>query len=178
MKNRKRLIIFVIIIIVIIGASAATAIFLSQRNSSNDPQEDNKQTTATLERLPSEKKADEADKLARDGDVEGGARQLDEAIENTDDSYEKFVYYSRKATLLYNHGDLAGALDAALKAYELEKTSDSAAFVGQIAREKGDRAMALDYYKKAIPLIDPNDPFAGGDKVYYEGIISEIEAGQ
>lgn len=177
LKNPKRIIIFAGVILVIIGISIATALILSQQKSSNSPQEGaSEQKPAKLERKPSEKKADSADKLALEGDVEGGVKELDDAIKNTDDNSDKFIYYSRKATLLYNHGDLNGALSAAISAYQLEETSDSAAFVGQIARDKGDIATARDYYQKAITHINPDSPFADEDKKYYESIIAEMGA--
>jgi len=175
MKKPRQLIIFAIIIVVVIGLSATAAILLSQKRSTTD-QAKNSTTPSVPQTLPSEKKADAADKLAYEGDVAGGVQQLDDAIKGTTDKHEQFVYYSRKATLLFNNGDLAGALDAAKKAYELENTSDSAAFVGQIALQKGDKTVALDYYKKAIDHIDPTDPFAKKDTQYYQSTISGLES--
>ncbi|HEX6416196.1 MAG TPA: hypothetical protein VFZ62_01610 [Candidatus Saccharimonadales bacterium] len=178
-KNPKRLIILAIIVIVIIIAGTATALILSQPKSSDTSSSgQNGQQTKQLERKPSEKKADSADKLALEGNVEGGVKELDAAIRDTDSDEDKFVYYSRKATLLYNNGDLAGALPPAVSAYQLKETSDSAAFVGQIAREKGDRPMALDYYRKAIQHIDPSKPLAAEDKKYYESVVADLEAGR
>lgn len=178
-KNPKRIIIFAGIILVLIIAGTATALILSQPKSSDTSSSgQNGQPQQKLERKPSEKKADSADKLALEGNVEGGVKELDDAIKNTDNDEDKFVYYSRKATLLYNSGDLSGALAPAISAYQLKETSDSAAFVGQIAREKGDRVMALDYYKKAVAHIDPSKPLAGEDKKHYEAVVAEIEAGQ
>lgn len=179
LKKPRRVIIFAIIIVVVAAAATAAAIWMSRQNGGSDSGEDQAGDggSSVPAELPAERKADEADKLALDGDVQGGAKQLDEAIENTSDSFEKFIYYSRKATLLYNNNDFAGAQDAAIKAYAIQKTSDSAAFVGQIAKERGDKALALDYYKRAVAAIDNADPFADEDRAYYQGIISELERG-
>jgi len=177
--KKRQLIIFAIILVVVVGASAAFAIFLSQQSSQNSPQQngDNSQPTAA-NKPPAVKTSDDADKLAADGDVQGGVKKLDDAIKTTDNSHDQFIYYSQKATLLFNDKNYAEALVAATQAYNLEKTSDSAAFVGQIARAKGDTAMALDYYKKALNLIDSSDPYAKNDRQYYQGIVNELEGGK
>lgn len=175
-RPQKKHIIFIGIFVVVIGISATAAVLFTQYQASIAPP-DEKKTIAGLQKLPSEKKADAADKLAYEGDINGGVQSLDDAIKNTTDLHEKFTYYSHKATILLNNQDFSAALTAALQAYEIEKTSSSAALVGQIAREKGDKAQALEYYKKAIKLIDKQDPFADEDKAYYEETVTEIEAG-
>lgn len=178
MKTHKKAIIFAIIVIIVVGVAATAAIYFSNRQNEtaqNEPADENAQGPGR--RLPSEEKADEVDKMAGEkGDVAEGAKAYDEAIKNTSDSTEQFVYYSRKATLLYNNKDYSGALEAAKKADDIKKTSDSAAFVGQIAREKGDAALALQYYKKALQAIDKNDPFSDEDTDYYTAIIAELES--
>jgi len=179
-KPPKKQIIFAIILVVVIGVSATTAVLLSQYlatiNQLNQPEI--KKTVSVPKKLPVEEKADTADKLAFEGNLGAGVQALDTEIANTSDPHAKFISYSRKATLLLNNHDAVGALAAAIKAYELEKTSSITAFVGQIAREKGDMLLAIEYYKKAIPLIDPEDPFADEDNAYYQGIITELERGQ
>jgi tetratricopeptide (TPR) repeat protein len=172
MKRPKKLIILAGGIVLVIAASIVAAVILSRYQIAVDQADTG--TEPGLQDHPAEKKADVADKLVYDGDLAAGVRELDVAIQATTDSYEQFVYYSRKATLLLNNNDLAGALIAATAAYGLQKTSDSAAFVGQIAREKGDTAVSIEYYKKAITLISQDDPFARQDKEYYEGVIREL----
>lgn len=173
LKNPKRIIIFAGIILVIIGASVTAALILSQPKSSNAPEEEKTtQQPVMPKRKPSEKKADVADKLATEGKLEEGVKELDDAIKNTDNNEDKFVYQSRKATLLYNNGDTKAALGPAIEAYKLQETSASAAFVGQLALEHGDKATARDYYQKAIRHLDPQSPMVDEDKEYYEGIIA------
>jgi tetratricopeptide (TPR) repeat protein len=177
MKKPRRLIIFVIIILIVIGLSAGAAILLT-RHSDTPVAQTNKKTSTVPKELPAEKTADDAEKLAYNGDVAGGTQALDEAIKNTDNSQDQYIYYSRKATLLLNNHDLNGALTAAVQAYNLQKTSNSAALVGQIARSKGDAQQATDYYNKAIAAIDPTDPFSKEDKAYYQMVVSDIAKGK
>jgi tetratricopeptide (TPR) repeat protein len=177
-KPQKKQIIFSIILVVVIGASATAATLFMQYQASIVPPPGKQETNiAGTQKLPVEEKADTAEQLAFEGDITAGVKTLDDAIKSTTDQHDKFVYYSHKATILLNNQDFPAALAAALQAYEVEKTSASAAFVGQIAQEKGDVAQATEYYKKAIELIDPEDPFADEDKAYYQGIVTELERG-
>jgi tetratricopeptide (TPR) repeat protein len=174
-RPSKKVIIFAIIIVVVIGVSATAAIIISQQQiakeqAANDP--------VLQPPSPAEEKAEEAEKIAFEGDVASGVKTLEEAIKNTTDSHEKYIYYSNLATLLLNDNNLDAALPAAKSAYELEKSSDSAALVGQIARTKGNRAEAVEYYKKAVERLDATDPFSDEDKQYYEETIAEIEGGR
>lgn len=173
-KKPRQLIIFGVIILVVVIASAAFAIFLSMQQVADVPSKQ-KTSSSLPQKTPVDKKADEADKLAFEGDVNGGVQVLDNAIKNTDKGSEQAVYYSQKATLLFNNKEYVGALTAAKKAFELQNSSDSAAFVGQINREKGDTAEALNYYKKAISLIDKTSPFANDDTAYYQSVVKELE---
>jgi len=179
MSKRRRIIIFASIIVVIGAVSATIAILLSQHNTTttDNNKTGNKTVTGLPPRSAAETKADTADKAAFEGDVAGGVKQLDEAIQGTTNSEDQYIFYSRKATLLFNNNDLTGAMTAAKKAYELKKSSDSAAFVGQIAQKQGDKATAIDYYNKAIGLINQGDPYAKDDKQYYQSIVSQLQGG-
>jgi tetratricopeptide (TPR) repeat protein len=176
MTQKRRIIILAIIVVIVIGASVATAIYFSnlQNQSSGPDDSPDKGGSSFPEKSPAEKTADNADKVAYEGNVDGGVKQLDDAIANTSDSKELYIFYSRKATLLFNNHRLPEALEAAKKAYEARNSSDSAALVGQIAQAQEDKALAVEYYKKAIEHLDKTDPFADEDKTYYQGIITEL----
>jgi tetratricopeptide (TPR) repeat protein len=178
MIQKRRIIILGSIVVIVIGASIAAAVIISRqqnKSSSGDTSGTSSEgSPVPFQKKPSEKTADAADKTAHNGDVQGGVKQLDEAIASTSDKADLYVYYSRKATLLLNNNMLSDALEAAKKAYELRLSSDSAALVGQIAREQGNTALAIDYYKKAIEHIDTTDPFADEDKTYYQDMVKEM----
>lgn len=178
MIQKRRIIILGIIVAIVVGASIVTAIILSQqqnKSSSGDTNGTPQSSGVTpTQKKPSEKTADAAEKAAFEGDVQGGVKQLDDAIENTSDKSDLYIYYSRKATLLLNNNMLAEALDAAKKAYDVRNSSDSAALVGQVARQQGNKALAIEYYKKAIEHIDTTDPFSDEDTTYYQDTIKEL----
>jgi tetratricopeptide (TPR) repeat protein len=178
MIQKRRIIILGIIVVIIIGASIAAAIIISQqqnKSSSGDTSNGTNQSGVTpVQKKPSEKTAEAAEKKAFEGDVQGGVKQLDDAIENTSNKEDLYVFYSRKATLLLNNNMLPEALDAATKAYQARTSSDSAALVGQIASQQGNKTLAIEYYKKAIEHIDKEDPFSDEDKTYYQDTIKEL----
>jgi tetratricopeptide (TPR) repeat protein len=183
MSKKRQLIIFAIVIVVLIGVSAGAAVWwsnyqVSKTNQSSGGSNNTGSTGGSLQPTPAEKTADDADQLAYEGDVQGGVKKLDEAIQNTHDNEELFTFYSRKATLLLNNNELSGALDAAKKAYDLIPGSESGALVGQIAKQMGDKATAIAYYQKAIEHIDPTDPYAKTDKSDYQAIIAELQGAQ
>lgn len=178
MKKPRQLIIFAIVIVVLIAVSAGAAMWWSnyQISRTGTPTEEPADTTSGFEELPAEKTANEADELAYEGDVEAGVEKLDQAIANTTDKSEQFMYYSRKATLLMNSNDFNGALEAALKAYQLDANSESAALVAQIAEEMKKYQLATDYYQKAIDRVDKSSPHANEDTKYYKIKKTEMEA--
>jgi tetratricopeptide (TPR) repeat protein len=174
-KPNKKQIIFASIVVAVAGVSAAAAILLSQYQTSIAPDTDGPKKVIEEPYPAVEKKADEAIKQAYEGDVAGGAALLDKAAEDTNDTNEKYIFYTRKATLLYNSGDVANALTAAIKAYEFNKMSDSAALVGQFSRESGNLPQAITYYKKAIELIDKTDIYWDEDTKYYGRLVDQME---
>jgi len=169
MKSRRTLI-FISIAIGVAIIAAVAAYFISQMQ--------NKQSNQSTEQAISqaEDSAVDADKVAYEGSVSDGVKAYDDAISKTDDKEALFTLYGRKATLLYNDGQFDAALEAAKKSYNLKQVPSSASFVGQIARDKGDKPMAIEYYKKALDLIDPNAPLASEDADYYKAVIAEMEA--
>lgn len=174
MTKLQKISVFSMIVIIVIGATAAAAILLSQQKATTEQRSD----SAVLPASPAEKKADTAEQAAINGDVEEGVKTLESALKATSDASERYIYYTNIATILFNAGEYDKALAPAKSAYDIKKSSDAAAFVAQIAQEKGNNAEAIDYYRKAVAVIDPQDPFSDEDRKYYEGMIAEIEKGQ
>lgn len=182
MKRARTLIIIAIIIMVVIVLSSVAAIWWSNYQTSKNTQSTNGsnsgQSPAQLQEQPAEKTADNADKLAYEGNVQAGISELDNAIKNTTDKNELFTYYSRKATLLLNNNMLSDALIAAKQAYQINQISESASLVAQIAEQMGDKKTAIEYYQNAIDHIDQTDVYAKSDKDYYTSKITQLKGAQ
>jgi len=163
--------------VIVVALSAGAAIWLSMQNSSNN--NGGGQTPEELETHPAVEKGEEADKLATEGNLQGGVDLIDDAIENSSDSHERYILYSEKASLLLNNGKLDEALAAAKLAYEAEQIAGAAALVAQIAEQKGDKPTAIEYYRKAAELTNPEaSPLADEEKRHYEQKVAQLEGGQ
>lgn len=167
---------------VIIVLSSIAAIWWSNYQTSKNTQSTNNSNSSSsapqFQEQPAEKTADNADQLAYNGDVQGGIKELNNAIKNTTDKNELFTFYSRKATLLLNNNMLSDALIAAKQAYQINQTSESGALVAQIAEQMGDSKTAIEYYQNAIDHIDKSDPYAKSDGDYYNSKITQLKGGQ
>jgi predicted negative regulator of RcsB-dependent stress response len=182
MKKSRRLIIFASIIVVVIVLAVGAALIwssyqASKSNGQNNTGNNSGQSTTTPQQV-AQTTTDAADKLAYEGNVSGGVQKLNDAIKGTTNTQEQFLYYSSLATLLLNNNQLPDALAAAKSAYELNKVSGSAALVGQIAAQMGDKTTAATYYQYAIDHIDPNDPYAKTDQADYQATINSLKGGQ
>lgn len=174
----RRAIIFSGLIVLTMTVSAATAFFLLRQHALDQQKyQGSHPQTSVPQDQSARKTADEAEKLANDGNVTGGIQKLESAIQQASDPHSKFIYYASEATLLLNNNQLDDALVAAKQAYSLEKLPDSAALVGQIARQKGDVATAAEYYRIASTLVDSSDPLAANDKSYYLSLAAEAGRG-
>jgi len=175
--ERKKLIIIVAVTIVVLVAGSVGLAYLNGITITpfDETTTDGDANQATgYRQTEAEKSAGEADKKAYEGDVEGATKDLDEQIKNTDDPEEKFVFQSQKATLLLNDGKKDQALSAAIDAHKTVQGPGSAAFVGQIAEEQGNKDLAREYYQKALDLIDDESPFAQSDRDYYQSKLTEL----
>lgn len=174
-KKRKTLI-FIGVIILVIGISVGAALGFNKvlnKRDSND--KDNSDIVVSADNNTALEASAKAEEQAFNGDLEGGLKTYDRAINSVSDSEAKASLYSNKATLLFNNGDYDQALKMAQQAYSLNSSPGYAAFIGQIARAKGDTTMALEYYKKARDSIDfENNPMAEFDEEYYSSIIAEL----
>lgn len=168
-KKKKRalhrsIVAIVLLVIVIVGAAGW---FLFTRKA-----ETPKQTISREEELANIT-ADADQKAAQQG-VDKGAAEFDSAIEATNDAKEKSQFMASKATLYFNDGKLDQALVYALEADKLHGSSAVSALVAQIYEAQNNKPKAVEYYKKASGLIDPQQPMAENDREYYQAKIKEL----
>lgn len=118
---------------------------------------------------------DEAQNVAIDGDFDKAHKTISEALDNPQLSKD-----SRYALLFQQGITYEGQkkYDEAIASYKeaeaIEATNAAAEAVARTAEAKGDKALAIEYYKKAIRLVDPNKPNAEGKKDFYERSIVNL----
>lgn len=117
---------------------------------------------------PTSQVLQEASKLEESGKLVDALAYYDAAIKKTDDTGLKAFYTIGQASIYLNDGDADKALTVALKAMDIKASDNSAAFIARIYENKGDRAKAIEYYQKAIGLIDKSQTLSGEDIKYYQ----------
>ena len=116
-----------------------------------------------------------ADKLGDSGQINDALSEYDKAIASAKDNYSKAYLLQSKATVYFNNRDYDNALETAKKADELSNSSASNYLIARVYEEKGDKDSAVLFYKKAIELVDEEDPVAGDDIQYYQDKIRRLE---
>lgn len=117
----------------------------------------------------------EAQKLAMTGDVAGSEKKLQEALDNpstpTDEKYELYV---QQGVNLSNQKRYQQALDKFKEAEAIKQTFTVSHLIGEQAEALGNKALAIEYYKKALTQLDPNAIGYRSDKRVYEAKVKEL----
>ena len=163
--SKKWVILLIFIITFIVGA-VGSYLYISLNNSSK------KQENAPV--VVSNKSANEAQKLANNGDIEAAKTAYDKSIEETTDPVQKSAVTLSKANLYFNNGDYDEALTVALTAETANKSSMVEQYIAQIYEKKNDSKNAIKYYQNAISLVDTSDPMGNSDIEYYNYLIKNL----
>lgn len=116
----------------------------------------------------------EAQKLADSGNIEAAKTAYDSAAKEIVDPVQKSAVILSKANLYYNNGDYDGALEVALAAESVNKSSMIEQYIAQIYEKKNDSENAIKYYQNAIKLVDSSSPMGSSDIQYYNYQINSL----
>jgi tetratricopeptide (TPR) repeat protein len=149
-KRSKLFIVYAFLTLFVIGVAGAW-IYSSFQKSYNDSQ--------------SAKQKQEIDNLTNDVDVLISNNKANEAlslyeskIKTTGDREQLDILLTGKATVYFNDGKYNEALNT-LKELDINRPSEnSSQFIAQIYDKKGDVQKSIEYYNKAISLVNKNDP--------------------
>jgi tetratricopeptide (TPR) repeat protein len=120
-------------------------------------------------------KAQAAQDLALDGDFKGAHKQLEESLKNpelTAEAKSNLLFY--QGLTYENEKKYALAIDLFKQADAAKPTQANAEAMGRVAELMGDKALAIDSYKKAAQRISPNDPVGEAMKELYESMIKRL----
>lgn len=106
---------------------------------------------------------------------EEAVKVYDEQINLTSNDTEKQTLMMSKSALYYDQKNYAKALEIALQADNLVSDQNSNQFIAKIYQALGEKQKAIDYYKKAITLITPENPLASFDRETYQNKINELQ---
>ena len=130
---------------------------------------------------PPQQVALKAQDAALSGDLTTAQGQIDQALKRQNLSNEdKYLLYYQKGTNFQNQGKHTEAMASFQQALNYKQTFSLYHSMALVAEAEGDIAGAIDYLKKAIPLIGapPENPVADDDKKAFEEKIKALEAQQ
>ena len=168
-RNRKAILIIVLGLLLMAVLGFGMWWYFTMVQKQTDQATDDFSREQQLEGISSE-----ADQKAQTGKVDDGAKVYDEAIKDTKDQREKSELMTDKAGLYYNQGDRETALELTLQANALYATTAASELTAQIYEEKGNKAKAIEFYKKAANLIDTSQPQGSSDRQYYLAKVKEL----
>lgn len=181
MPSKKVLTIIGVIIVLMLAVGAGAAFrWMQNKNAANDPNGGLKgaqnQTASGLEPA-----IDEIQNLRLQGKEEEAQKKIDEALRadsgsgsnsSTSDS-TKYLLYIQQGNGLLEKQDFKGAISSYEKAYAIKASFEATTLLADTWEQAGDKPKAIEYYKKALPII-PKTPVYDDEKASIEQKITQL----
>lgn len=168
-KNRKKRLLTVLVVAAILIAAIAAGAALrwwQDRGAGTD-------TAASSEEIA--KVASDAQDLTLHGDFDQAHEALDKALADPGLSAdERYGLIFQKGLVYENRQQYDLAVNSYLDARSVKDGYDVNQSIARVAEAKGDKGLAIEYYKKAIPLIPDEDPRHDALKRYYEESVVRL----
>lgn len=172
--NKKTIIrISLIVGVIVLAAGIGVAVQLLQKSTNNNDSTGEDLFTITGG-TPLPKAVTDSQDLAASGNSEEANKKLNEALAQNPGDEAKYELYLQQGVNYQNEGKNNEALAEYRKAEAIKLDFRLAKLIGDVAAILGDKALAVDYYKKAIPLIDPDNPIKDDEKRRLEEKIKEL----
>jgi tetratricopeptide (TPR) repeat protein len=156
-------------VVVLLGAAAGIGFLLQQLQHKSDTPS----TSNTQQALPAS--VSKVEELITAGKTEEAQQQITSALNNSSTSNEdKFLLYYSQANIASDKQDYNGVVDALLKANAIKETSDVDARLANAYQQLGDKAKAIDYYKKAIQHETDDNPMRDRETETYQQMIRDL----
>jgi tetratricopeptide (TPR) repeat protein len=167
-NNMKPILIGLAVVLVAGGAGVAVRLL---QNKAAEPE-------IVYPSKPLPKKVDDAQNLRAGGDMAGASKVIEEALAdaNTPEN-ERYMLYIQQGNIAYDQKQYATAAASFEKAAAIKQNYEIYTLLGNNWRLAKDNAKAVEYYKKALPLIDMSKPVAQEDKASLERLIASLEGG-
>lgn len=165
--KRKRIALLIIGVILLLGLNVS--IFWYLYNNLNN------KVAIRQNNLTTQEKINNAVVASIQQSPESGIKYYDDQINSTTSNTEKRILLTGKSAVYYNQQQYDKALEVALQADSLGSTEDTCQFIAKIYVALNNKPKALEYYKKAITLISPEDPLSNYYRKQYESAINDLE---
>lgn len=118
--------------------------------------------------------ASEAQNLALSGDTAQAQQKISDALKSASGSKEKQQLYVQQGVTYGNAGDYQKALESYLAAEQEQSDFTTSNLIAETYEVLGDKAKAVEYYKKALSQMDANSPSYPVDKPIIEKKIIDL----
>lgn len=120
---------------------------------------------------------EKADIVAANGNYDEAQRLLETELNTKSTTADQVTVYLDMSSLALNSNKLDESLAFAQKAEQLSPSRISASMIAQIAEAKGDKVLALQYYKLVLERFTPEEKKELGQADYaaYEQKVKELQ---
>lgn len=171
-RGTKRVFISVMVVLLVLVAAVGAGAGVRWWQQQKDYKEGAKPETVSKQAL-------DAQDLALTGNYDKAHQALESALSNPQLSdNERYELLLQQGLTYESQKKYEEAIDSFKLAESAKQTMAAAESIARVAREMGNTELAVEYYKKAIPLIPPDEPRRESIKRNFEEWISRLEAQQ
>ncbi len=172
--SRKKLLSIVLVIgILLLAVGAGFLVRWLQVQSENQKKE--AENINIVDDRP--RSVSEAQNLSVQGKYDEARKKIDESLaDSSKSSDERYELYIQQGLNYQNQNKHAEALVEYRKAEAIRVDFKVVRLIAEAAELSGNKALAIEYYKKATPLIDPENPIKDSEKSRLEAKIRQLEA--
>lgn len=182
-KGKKKQIITAVVIVLVLALAVAAGVlvqWLQHKNGSGGGNHGATTDTSALDQsgaqvqnsLPDSVKT--AQNLAESGNYTQSNKDIASSIASSSSNDEKFELYLQQGVNAENEGKWDDALTAYKNAEKLKQTWALYEDLGRASEGKGDKAGAINYYRKAISMLPTSDPLYQLEKNQLQASITNL----
>lgn len=116
----------------------------------------------------------DAKNVAADGKTDEAIVMYDEAINKSNNSFEKSALMVSKAIIYLNNSNIDKALEIAKDAETVNQNESVTEFIAMLYSQKNDKNNAIKYYEKTITLADKANPLYDLNIKNYQSMIDSL----
>jgi len=156
--------------LLVVATAAGVGVRLLQNRDDKSPNN----TPTTVSGISQD--IDDIQTLRSRDDAASADQIITEALEDrhTTDK-EKYQLYIQQGNILADKQDYNGAIASYTKSEALDTTFEITSLLGDTYKAAGNKEKAIEYYKKAIPLV-PASPLQDDEKASLEQKIADLES--
>lgn len=172
--SRKKILSIVLVIgVLVLAAGVGFLVRWLQIQGDNQKKED--ENISIVDDKP--RSVSEAQNLGVQGKYDEARKKIDESLSDpSKGSDEKYELHVQQGLNYQNQDKHAEALAAYREAEAIKVNFKVVRLIAEAAELAGNKPLAIEYYKKAIPLIDPENPIKDSEKRRIEEKIRQLEA--